>query len=92
MISPVRLSSLLKTGHEAPSALASVTSSFVPMILNFEVAGSIAPKRGMVAVYRFGGASVVGRFKDISVGVNSIFALSLLTFFRKNEAMTVLAV
>jgi hypothetical protein len=89
MISPDLCSSLLKTGHEAPSALTKSTSSFVLMILNVDAAGSMALNRGMVALYRFGGVSVVVRSTESWSGPNSTLAVSLLIFLRKNDAMTV---
>jgi len=46
IISPVGLSSLLRTGQLAPSALTSVISSFVPSILNLLSSGLIVEKRG----------------------------------------------
>lgn len=88
IISPVLCSSLLKTGHEVPSAFTKFTSNLVPIILNDEAAVSIAAYRGTTALYRLGGASVVGRSRVSSVWAKSTEAFSLSIFFRKNEAMT----
>lgn len=85
-------SSLRNTGHELPSALTKFTSNFVPRILNVDAAGSIVPKRGIEALYRLGRLSVVLRSTESSLEVNSTFAVSLLIFLRKNEAMTELGV
>lgn len=48
-ISPVGRSSARSTGQEETSALASVTSSLVPNILNVVLSGSMAPKSGTSA-------------------------------------------
>jgi len=48
MISPVCLSSDLRTGHPSPSAFASVSSSFVPMILKVQLSGLMVPNSGML--------------------------------------------
>jgi hypothetical protein len=92
MISPVLCSSLLSVGHEAPPVLTKITSSFVPMILNFDSAVSIGPNNGTVALYRLGGLSEVGRSRRSSWGEKSTLAFSLLIFLRKKEAMTVVGV
>lgn len=83
------LSSPRNTGHELPSALTKLTSNFVPRILNVDAFGSIWANRGMDALYRFGGLSVVVRSTESSLEPKSTFAVSLLIFFRKNEAITV---
>jgi hypothetical protein len=62
------------------------------MILHFEAAGSVGPNRGTTVRYRLGGVSVVTRSSETSVGEKSTFAVSLLIFLRKKEAMTVLGV
>jgi hypothetical protein len=46
MISPLCFSSPRKTGQEAPSALTSLSSSLVPMILNSLFSLSMAPNSG----------------------------------------------
>jgi hypothetical protein len=93
MISPVLGSSLLNTGHELPSALTKMTSNFVPRILNDDSSAFIGPKSWTVFLYRFGGTSVVGRSREISVSEAKMTdALSLFIFFKKNEAITVVAV
>jgi hypothetical protein len=92
MISPVLCSSLRSTGQELPSAFIKVTSNLVPMILNFDAAVSIGPNRGTTDLYRLGGLSDVERLRTSSCGANSTFAFSLLIFFRKKEAITVVGV
>lgn len=62
-ISPVGASSLRSTGHEAPSALISVSSSLDPITLKVDLAVSMAPYKGKSAVNRFGGESDVFRSK-----------------------------
>ena len=89
MISPVLCSSLRKVGHEAPSALAKVTSSFVPIILNLDTSVLMGPNNGTVALYRLGGLSDVGRSRMSSWEAKSTLAISLLIFLRKKGAMTV---
>jgi hypothetical protein len=50
IISPVSLSSLLKTGQLVPSALASVISSLVPKILNLLSSGLMDAYKGNSAL------------------------------------------
>lgn len=93
MISPVLPSSLRRTGHELASAFTSVTSSFVPRILKEDLFTSIGPKSCITFLYRFGGASVVGRSRTSSVGEAKMTeAASLLIFLTKKEAITVVGV
>lgn len=88
----MRCSSLLKTGHELPSAFTKVTSSFVPRTLHVEAASSIGPKRGTTALYRLGGVSVVGRSRESVFSAKSTRAVFLFIFLRKKEAITVVGV
>lgn len=72
--------------------MASVTSSLVPKILYTVFSGSIGPNNGTSVVYRFGGESVVGRSSWMDDCVKVTLATSLLIFFRKKEAITLLGV
>lgn len=88
MISPVGLSSPLRTGQLTPSALTNSNSSFVPMILNELLSGSMVPKRGISCLNRF--LSEVRRSRSTVVGeVNLTVEASLSIFLRYKEAMTV---
>lgn len=80
MISPVLGSSLRNTGQLLPSALASVSSSFVPKILKVDFPASIGANSGQVFVYRL--LSLVGRSSSILSAENSIFAFDLSIFLR----------
>lgn len=91
-ICPVVASSPRRTGHDAPFAFTNVTSSFVPKILNDDLAVSIVPYRGTSAVYLFGVESVVAKSRTSCFSWNSTLAVSLLIFFRKKAAMTFVAV
>lgn len=86
------LSSARRTGQELTSALASVTSSFVPMILNVVLAGSMGPNSGTSVRYRLGGVSLVGRSSCTDELVKTTLAASLSIFLRKKDAMTLLGV
>lgn len=91
-ISPLCASSLRSTGHDVVSALASVTSSFVPSILKVVFSGLMAAKRGTSVVYRLGVASDVTRSRSILLVLNLTVDLSLTIFLRKKDAMTVVEV
>jgi hypothetical protein len=90
IISPVGLSSLLKTGQLVPSALTSVNSSFVPSILNLLSSGLMLANSGNSFLKRL--LSVVFRSRLTSVGWKSMTAVALSIFFRYNEATTDTAV
>lgn len=91
VISFVLVSSLLSVGQLAPSSLASVSSSFVPMIFDVDFVVSICPKRGTLVLYLL--LSAVGRSSITSLCEEKlIFARSLLIFLRKKLAMTVVGV
>lgn len=87
-ISPVRASSLRRTGQDAPSALAKDSSSFVPRTLQLDLSVSMGPNSGNSAAYRFGGLSLVVRSRTSCLGWKSTLAVSFLIFFRNIDAMT----
>ncbi len=90
-ISLVLCSSLRSVGQLAPSSFTSASSSFVPIILYFELAVSICPKSGISVVCLL--LSPVGKSKLTDVGEeNSMTARSLSIFFRKRLAITVVGV
>jgi hypothetical protein len=86
-------SSLRKTAHDVlGSALARVTSSFVPRILKADLAGSMAAKRGTAAVYRLGVGSEVTRSRWSLSAAKVTVDRSAAIFLRKKEAITVVGV
>ena len=87
MISLVLCSSLRRAGQLVPSNFASVSSTFVPMILYVDSAIDIWPKSGNSVLYRL--LSTVGRSRLTVLGVlKTTFARSLSTFLRYKLAMT----
>ena len=66
--------------------MASVSSAFVPSILNLLFSGSMAPKRGISAWNRL--LSDVWRSTSTVVGVKLIVEESLTIFLRNSEATT----
>lgn len=83
-------SSFLSTGQEVLSALTSVISNFVPMILYVDLSVSISPKRGISLSYLL--LSEVRRSRETELAENAILAESLTIFLRNKEAITVVGV
>lgn len=83
-------SSFLSTGQELLSALISVISNFVPMILYVDLSISIAPNRGISFSYLL--LSEVRRSRETEEAEKVILAESLIIFLRNKEAITVVGV
>lgn len=83
-------SSFLSTGQELLSALVSVISNFVPIILYVDLSLSIGPKRGISFSYLL--LSEVRRSRETEEAEKVILAESLIIFLRNKEAITVVGV
>lgn len=83
-------SSFLSTGQDVLSALTSVISNFVTMILYVDLSVSISPKRGISLSYLL--LSEVRRSRETALAENAILAEPLTIFLRNKEAITVVGV